>query len=80
MKKEHTGTSSGLNPPLLALLVDLRYSISIPTFVCRLVVAKNMIFRQLTSLPPPLATPLSIGVYNEYRYLYLQTSVEVLTY
>ena len=33
-------SKSGLNPPLLALLVDLRYSISI--FVCRLVVTKNI--------------------------------------
>ena len=31
---------SGLNPPLLALLVDLRYSISI--FVCRLVVTEKI--------------------------------------
>ena len=34
------GPPSGLNPPLLALLVDLRYSISI--FVCRLVVTENI--------------------------------------
>ena len=31
---------NGLNPPLLALLVDLRYNISI--FVCRLVVIEDI--------------------------------------
>ena len=43
---------SGLNPLLLALLVDLRYSISI--FVCRLVVTENISERggQLPPFPP----------------------------
>ena len=46
---------NGFNPPLLALLVDLRYSISI--FVCRLVVTENISGEggrgQLLSLLPP---------------------------
>ena len=33
-------SKNGLNPPLLALLVDLRYSISV--FVCRLAVTENI--------------------------------------
>ena len=53
-------SKSGLNPPLLALLVDLRYSISI--FVCRLVVTENISGGQLPLLPP-LATPLVKVVY-----------------
>ena len=46
---------SGLNPSLLALLVDLRYSISI--FVCRLVVTENILGRAIA----PLATPLAVA-------------------
>ena len=54
-----SGPPSGLNPPLLALLVDLRYSVSI--FVCRLVFTENISGGQLPLLPPPLATPLSVS-------------------
>ena len=39
-KKDTRVPLSGFNPPLLALLVDLRYSISI--FVCRLLVTENI--------------------------------------
>ena len=52
-------SKSGLNPPLLALSVDLRYNISI--FVCRLVVTENISGGQLPLLPPSLATPLIIA-------------------
>ena len=44
-------SKSGLNPPLLALFVDLRYSIGI--FVCRLVVTENISGGALPFLPSP---------------------------
>ena len=47
----------GLNPSLLALVVDLRYSNSI--FVCRLVVTENILRRAIAPLAP-LATPLAV--------------------
>ena len=56
----------GLNPSLLALLVDLRYSISI--FIRRLVVTENISRRAIALLPPwlrpwpwPTAGPWPIG-------------------
>ena len=55
-------SKSGLNPPLLALLVDLRYSISI--FVCTLVISENISGGQLSLLPPLLlATPLGMRLF-----------------
>ena len=47
---------SGLNPPLLALSVDLRISISI--FVCRLVFTENISGGEGIAPFAPLATPL----------------------
>ena len=47
---------SGLNPPLLALLVDLRYSISI--FVRRLLVTKNISRGATAPFALGLTTPL----------------------
>ena len=44
-KKDSRVPPRGLDPPLLALLVDLRYSIGI--FVCRLVATKNISGGQL---------------------------------
>ena len=55
-KKETRVSPSGFNPPLLALLIDLRF------FVCRLVVTENILGGQLPPLLPPLATPLEMTI------------------
>ena len=55
-------SKSGFNPPLLALLVNLRYSISI--FVCRLVITENISGRGQLPLLSPLATPLYCALFD----------------
>ena len=80
-KKDTRVPASGLNLPLLALLVDLRYSISI--FVCRLVVTENIRGGgAISPLPPFLATPLDVQdkrIPIESRLFYCIISLEPVT-